>query len=81
MTLKMEEARAILLEKLPPGSEIKGEVDNGEEFLFLAPFPDEEEGSFLPFFSVDAETGAFSDFDPTEYDNSGELIALLLSNT
>lgn len=78
--LKMEEARAIV-EKNLPGCEIKGAVDNGDEFLFLAPFPDLDEGSFLPFFSVDAETGAFIDFDPTEYENSAELIDLLLSST
>lgn len=79
--IKMEEARAIVLANLPPGSEIKGEFDNDGVFLFLAPFPDEAEGSFLPFFSVDAETGTFQDFDPTEYDNSGELITILLSST
>lgn len=79
--LKMEDARAIVLKNLPPGTEITGAVENGDEFLFLAPFPDEAEGAFLPFFSVDAETGAFQDFDPMVYENSGELITLLLSST
>lgn len=75
--ITLEEAEQIVIINLPPGTKIHGKATYQDKHLFLAPTPDEAEGAFLPFFSVDTETGEFRDFDLQAYDNPMEVLDLL----
>lgn len=72
--LTLQEARNIVLAKLPPGSKIKGETEEGIFYLFLAINPDPLEGNLDPFYSVNKNTGEFIDFSPSEYSNSLDIL-------
>ncbi len=67
--LTLEEAKAVLLMKMPVGTVIKGVYEMAEEFLFLAPGPDASEGRFDPFLKVHKLTNVVTDFSPQDYDN------------
>ncbi len=77
MALTLQDARNIVLKKLPRGSEIKGSTEEGDFFLFIAVNPDPLEGRLDPFFSVNKITGAFMDFSPTDYPNSLDILQRL----
>jgi hypothetical protein len=76
MAISLDEAELILHDHLP-GANVVGKATYEGMHLFLAPWSDPDEGHLLPFFSVDPETGYFSDFDPQAYDNPGEVLGLL----
>lgn len=72
--LNMQEAKKIVLDNRPTGTIIKEAILHGNEFLFLAIGPDVLEGNFDPFFKVNANTGAFTDFSPQDYPNPREIL-------
>ena len=76
MTITLEEAEQIVREKLQVQN-VHGKTEYQGLYLFLAPFNDPDEGRLLPFFSVDPESGFFTDFDPQAYDNPLEVLDLL----
>lgn len=73
-TLTIADARILVLENLPKGTEIKGAIEEGNFYLFLAPNPDPLEGHLDPFFSVNKTTGAFRDFSPQDYDQPLQIL-------
>ncbi len=75
--LTLQEARNIVLAKLPPGSEIKGSTEEGDFFLFIAVNPDPFEGHLDPFYSVNKNTGAFIDFSPQDFPNPLDILKRL----
>lgn len=77
MNVTLQEAEEIVLQNLPQGTKIVGRAEYEGMYLFLAPGPDPLEGHLDPFFSVNPETGYFRDFSPQDYDNPGELLAIL----
>lgn len=68
MTISLQQAEKIVKDNLE-GANIKGSTEEGEFYLFLAPWGDPLEGNLLPFFKVNKTTGAFRDFDPQSYPN------------
>lgn len=56
------EARNIALRNMPIGSEIVRVVEYGNLYILQIIWPDPLEGNLDPFFSVNQQTGAFSDF-------------------
>lgn len=76
MSISLDQAEQIVLAKLPE-AQILGKAEYQGLYLFLAPWGDPDEGSLLPFFSVNPEDGSFRDFDPQAYDNPLEVINLL----
>ncbi len=56
------EAATDVVNKSLPDSVIYKSVEHGNLFLFLVLIPDAEESGFDPFFSVNRDTGEFSDF-------------------
>lgn len=77
MNITLQEAEEIVLQNLPTGASVVGRAEYEGMYLFLAPFPDPDEGHLDPFFSVDPNTGAFRDFSPQDYNNPGELLNIL----
>lgn len=74
MALSIAEARDVVLKNLPQGTEIKGETEEGDFFLFIAVNPDPFEGHLDPFYSVNKQTGAFRDFSPQDYDQPLDIL-------
>ena len=77
MSLSLLDARNIVLKKLPPGSKIKGAIEEGSFFLFLAINPDPLEGHLDPFYSVHKETGFFRDFSPQDFPQPLDILERL----
>lgn len=71
--LTQKQAEAVLKRKIPSAN-VVGCVREGDKYLFLAPFGDEDEGRFDPFFSVNVNTGEFLDWSPHDYDNSLDIL-------
>lgn len=74
MAVTIKAAEKIVLEKLPQGSVVKSAIEYEGKYLFIAYRPDPFEGFLDPFFSVEKDTGFFRDFNPTDYDNSLEVL-------
>lgn len=77
MSITLDDAEKIVLEKLPDGSTVEAAIEYQNKYLFLAYWPDPLEGRLDPFFSVDPNTGFFRDFSPSDYDNPLEVIQAL----
>lgn len=77
MTVTLEEAEQIVLDKLPDGSTVEAAIEYQNMYLFLAYWPDPLEGRLDPFFSVNPSNGFFRDFSPSDYDNPLEVIQAL----
>lgn len=56
------EALKIAMKHMAPGSKHIMTVEHNNLFIFQINGPDEVEGDLDPFFSVDKNTGVFSDF-------------------
>lgn len=77
MTITLADARQIVIQNLPSGSEIKGSTEEGDCFLFIVITPDPLEGHLDPFYSVNKNTGVLIDFSPQDYSNSLDILKRL----
>lgn len=68
----LNEAKKIVLENIPDG-DIQGSIEYNNLYVFMVFTPDEEEGQFDPFYSVNKETGEFSDFSVITDGDTGEI--------
>lgn len=77
--LTIKDAEDLILVNMPKGSVVKAAIDYDDKYLFIVHRQDELEGFFDPFFSIDKESGYFTDFSPQDYDNPLDVINRLQS--
>ena len=75
--LDIKEATKIV-QKALPGWKIQAHVDYKNLYLFQVFSNEPEEEEFDPFFSVNKETGEFSDFSIITDGNTSEIISLFV---
>jgi len=80
MPINLDQAAAIVKKEFPEGK-IQKYIDYKGKFIFQIFTEDPLEGELDPFYSVDQNTGEFSDFSILTDGNTAEITSLFMKAT